>query len=495
MSESPRITASKPPAADTGRSVSSSGKDTQTDNAPDSDKTESWKVKILDPSLVPSFLESATTLDENDEIMFSGVPWVLYTEDGEGEDSSKTAKTFGATFPDVSYLDIRRQQNLQWADERLQQGLQILAENSNAMKQALECYQQGLELVPNHVDLLVAKGALYANCGNYKASLSCFHHALEIDPTHKNAQQYTKQVEEASERLNQQHANTVVSKAVRAQHDASLERSILSQDTTTKTKVAASVYDSRYPILPEKEDAESTGDSKKRRKRRKKDKKKKRSKQSKKRKKHRRRYSSSSSSSSSVGSNVDLESDDGEQHASRRRRRRRHCSESEGEEPTHRSSRQNPMHGSAAETINVEQPAMSLVNYVPSPVLESAERAQRAGSIQRRRSHSNSPSNSISDATTVDSLTLTRTSRLRRLPRHDKSNDNGASFYLDSDDAKESDHQTTQENINERPLRRRKRSESPPLAEQKEKRASDDDGTVDSLQLQGNQRKRRQHGD
>jgi tetratricopeptide (TPR) repeat protein len=141
-----------------------------------------------------------------------------------------------ATGQSADCLSLRRQQNRAWADERLYTGIQLAQQHK--FTQAEKVYQQGLDLVPNHVDLMVAAAALHANQGTAHNSgsrdssyhqtraLQLLEQALREDPQHVNAAQDKQEIEAHQQK--QQLAATLAAqrpaKADRAMQDASLER-------------------------------------------------------------------------------------------------------------------------------------------------------------------------------------------------------------------------------------------------------------------------------
>lgn len=286
-----------------------------------------WKFALNDPSIVTYHMIVGNVKEEfkpND--MFSNIPWRLNSSDLSGMNvlafksdadvpgSGDVKPPAEESFPKVHYLDLRRQQNTQWADQRLREGIQIASEQpltSSSYTKALTVYQQGLELVPNHVDLLVAMGALQASYGEYDSAISLFQRAQILEPNHANARTYMDQVLAALERQNiraystSRETGAIVTKAERASMDASLERSLLANFETAVA--AAGSYDRQYPLVENdlrpsghrRESREKKGRSKRR-------KKKKRSKDRKRRKhkktKHRDGRHADDESSSSLSS-------------------------------------------------------------------------------------------------------------------------------------------------------------------------------------------------
>ena len=166
---------------------------------------------------------------QTSSIAMSRIPWRLKiieppeakaSDQTEQDDAHSKNKGTQATpspppvvsFLQESYLDLRRQQNIGWAEERLVEGVAFSkSESEHAFRKAESCYKKGLDIVPDHADLLTAYGALLAsapssrNPGLYGGShhdqsknrtdeaLDLLDKALALDPDHKNAKMY-KQV-------------------------------------------------------------------------------------------------------------------------------------------------------------------------------------------------------------------------------------------------------------------------------------------------------------
>mmetsp|Transcript_5240 Transcript_5240/g.9205 ORF Transcript_5240/g.9205 Transcript_5240/m.9205 type:complete len:436 (-) Transcript_5240:1035-2342(-) len=187
----------------------------------DDDKVEN-KSSCHDAPLVTPLQASA----------LSNIPWELYSrrtaclgrkgpnDDSEkvkhGESSKDYQQRACSERPPYSHLDLRIRQNTQWATQRLERGimymhsalspppLQVAQRWKDAQyEKAARCYQDGLDLCPNYVELLVAKGALEANRSCYDKSISLLRNAIRIDPNCSNANSYLEAVLEKKQRHNQ----------------------------------------------------------------------------------------------------------------------------------------------------------------------------------------------------------------------------------------------------------------------------------------------------
>lgn len=234
----------------------------------------------------------------------------------------------------TDYLSLRRQQNRAWADERLHTGIQFAKDKKYV--QAEKAYQQGLDLVPNHVDLMVAAAALHANQGtvsgngnrggrnNYHQTraLQLLEQALRENPQHANAIKYKLEIEahQQKQHLAVTLAATRPAKADRAMQDASLERSFEIGRTNSGVASASAVNNNNataYPLLgsDSEHDHDDDDDDKRRKKKRKH--KKRHKKRSKRHHGHRRRSSSYYDSDS----DTDNDSEDDSVVSSRKRSR------------------------------------------------------------------------------------------------------------------------------------------------------------------------------
>lgn len=312
------------------------------------DRLISWRRRLNDPSLIRRFQndhaadnirtddpeQSADARDgnlnaraESPTFRLLRIPWKLVnastasplakksTEEepksADDKDSNGGSCEDHATrhryYPPLHHLEIRAQQNQAFCDECLHLG--VAEARKGNLSQALKYYQQGLDLIPTHADLLVAKGAALATQQKYSEAVPLLQQALKTEPQHATAGDYLQQVQTA---LNKSSKTT---KAVAAQNDVLMEQSLQQKNKKGGARkemsgVAVSAAGAEYELLPEEDSGSSDTDDaegesrRKRRKRRRKDRKKR------KRRKRRRREDSEASDSASSSS------DD--------RRRRRH---------------------------------------------------------------------------------------------------------------------------------------------------------------------------
>ncbi|KAJ3276601.1 Tetratricopeptide repeat protein 14 [Terramyces sp. JEL0728] len=108
--------------------------------------------------------------------------------------------------PKKSYLDLRNQQNKNWAYQQTIEGIALF--KNSEINSAKKKYNAAIELDERCVEALVARGCCYASEKRYKDALADFEAALEVDPAHKNAKSYREQIQETMDRLTREKKNT-----------------------------------------------------------------------------------------------------------------------------------------------------------------------------------------------------------------------------------------------------------------------------------------------
>jgi tetratricopeptide (TPR) repeat protein len=266
---------------------------------------EEWKQKLLDPSLVSGF-QKDHGISNQEATGLTQRAWRLDGEDGD-------------SFPETGYLELRRQQNTSWANQRLAEGIHFAKQNEHA--KAAEAYCKGLELTPNHADLMVAYAALLANQGNREKAIDLLERAIKADSSNANAKAYLAEI-----RAHGKQHSGILDKSDRAIKDASLEKSFLMGTSATTSTLVADQQN--YPLLQEP-DEEKAARHRDRRQKRKKDrrKKEKRRKHNRKRKRH---DSHSDDDSSSSSEDSQEEKRRRRKRHRKKRRRRHHEDESDG---------------------------------------------------------------------------------------------------------------------------------------------------------------------
>lgn len=126
----------------------------------------------------------------------SFIPWTLQQSTNKRKNApSKKCDDDDdpSSFPTISYLDLRRQQNCAWADDRLSKG------NEQFYLDPIKAdtlYQEGLDLVHDHIELLVAQGKLWMLRRNRpQAAKTQLQQCLRMDPGHKAAKELLDRLE------------------------------------------------------------------------------------------------------------------------------------------------------------------------------------------------------------------------------------------------------------------------------------------------------------
>ncbi|ALC45672.1 CG6621 [Drosophila busckii] len=97
--------------------------------------------------------------------------------------------TLKAGFPDNEYAtELRQKQASQWAFRSVADGIEHFKNGQQV--EAFQCLNKALNIDPRNVEGLVARGALYANRGNFLKGLKDFETALMLNKYHVNARKY-----------------------------------------------------------------------------------------------------------------------------------------------------------------------------------------------------------------------------------------------------------------------------------------------------------------
>ncbi len=296
-------------------------------------------------------------------------------------------------YPPWNYLTLRHAQNTSWAQSQFDRGVSYAkaalhqsCENSMALiKKAEVCYKEGLEMIPHHIQILTAYGALCINDGRLEMARDLLDKAIQyatqrdmndalaadanivlnhegigkssggkgenkassMNQTLEDAKTYLsvvegklrgrEQMEQASKKKGQHMA--LSNKAEQAMNDALAERAFSVGDDPKKVSVSGAKSHGNYELLSSSEDNEQEEDNESLHKRKKKDshrKKKRRRRESKhrrrrdrsesrRRRKKRQRYDSSSSDHESGGDDSESRGSDASYTSdSRDRKRKKH---------------------------------------------------------------------------------------------------------------------------------------------------------------------------
>jgi tetratricopeptide (TPR) repeat protein len=139
------------------------------------------------------------------EASLSHVPWIIQWDDQNSVDtyvplgsSSQSAATPdtqpapSASFLPVSYLELRRQQNVAFADKKA-----VEAADAGLLDhaQAETLYRQALDLVPDHVPSLLGYAKLLYKTGRLRQAQRTLGDVLELEPDNTTALQYNTSLE------------------------------------------------------------------------------------------------------------------------------------------------------------------------------------------------------------------------------------------------------------------------------------------------------------
>ncbi|XP_028128031.2 tetratricopeptide repeat protein 14 homolog isoform X1 [Diabrotica virgifera virgifera] len=92
-------------------------------------------------------------------------------------------------FPENEYAtELRQVQASKWAYRNVADGIDHFKAGKHV--EAFQCLNKALNIDPKNVEGLVARGALYANSGNFQKAIEDFETALKLNPNHGNARKY-----------------------------------------------------------------------------------------------------------------------------------------------------------------------------------------------------------------------------------------------------------------------------------------------------------------
>eukprot|EP00536_Pseudo-nitzschia_multiseries_P006994 jgi/Psemu1/16604/gm1.16604_g len=122
------------------------------------------------------------------ESSFSFVPWEIQWDDDDGADTPETPASDVARRVLPSYLDLRRTQNIAFADEKCREANNLLESAGNDAK-AKDSFTKALDLVPEHLDSLIGYAKLLIKTGKFSKAEGFLKSALRLDATNAEAQQ------------------------------------------------------------------------------------------------------------------------------------------------------------------------------------------------------------------------------------------------------------------------------------------------------------------
>lgn len=84
--------------------------------------------------------------------------------------------------------ELRQLQASKWAYSNVADGIDHFKAGRHT--EAFQCLNKALNIDPKNVEGLVARGALFANSGNFQKAIEDFETALKLNPNHSNARKY-----------------------------------------------------------------------------------------------------------------------------------------------------------------------------------------------------------------------------------------------------------------------------------------------------------------
>ncbi|CAH0557876.1 unnamed protein product [Brassicogethes aeneus] len=98
-------------------------------------------------------------------------------------------KGLNGKFPETDFApELRQVQASKWAYRNVADGIDHFKAGKHV--EAFQCLNKALNIDPKNVEGLVARGALYANSGNFQKAIEDFETALKLNPNHANARKY-----------------------------------------------------------------------------------------------------------------------------------------------------------------------------------------------------------------------------------------------------------------------------------------------------------------
>ncbi|CAB4059818.1 unnamed protein product [Lepeophtheirus salmonis] len=135
------------------------------------------------PSSYKSILEQSSGFKNPSNVEY------LANELGLSSKTSSLLPSLRHKYNDNFYAKaLRARQAHRWAFKSVESGIRYLKSGNNI--EAFQCLNQAINIDPQNVEGLVARGALFANLGKYEKAVVDFEKALIEDPFHKNAKQY-----------------------------------------------------------------------------------------------------------------------------------------------------------------------------------------------------------------------------------------------------------------------------------------------------------------
>ena len=157
------------------------------DRGNENDRLEEKNCEAFRKDLSRLLYRPRPRLDENIESSLSVIPWtirLLCRNSAVPSKESDDAKPRTIVFPSPSYLDLRRQQNIKFADEQA------------AKDKDPSAWKQAIQLVPDHVPSLVAYGKYCLETNKLEQAEKHLRDAISIDGKHAFAHKLLSELDE-----------------------------------------------------------------------------------------------------------------------------------------------------------------------------------------------------------------------------------------------------------------------------------------------------------
>ncbi|KAF9912140.1 hypothetical protein EC991_000550 [Linnemannia zychae] len=127
------------------------------------------------------------------------VPWIKCERPGSNEGDPKAALPLHRK---ETYLDLRDDQNRNWAMDSFQEGIAFAQKGQ--LDDAIKAYSQAIQIDSKCIEGYIARGCTLANMKKWRAAVMDFRAALGLDPLNISARQYleTTIAQEEEHRLN-----------------------------------------------------------------------------------------------------------------------------------------------------------------------------------------------------------------------------------------------------------------------------------------------------
>ncbi|KAG0293452.1 hypothetical protein BGZ98_002156 [Dissophora globulifera] len=127
------------------------------------------------------------------------VPWIKCERPASNDEDTKSALPLHRK---ETYLDLRDQQNRNWAMDSFSTGIDFAQKGQ--LDDAIKAYSQAIQIDAKCVEAYVARGCTLANLKKWRGAVMDFRAALALDPSNVSARQYLESTiaQEEEHRLN-----------------------------------------------------------------------------------------------------------------------------------------------------------------------------------------------------------------------------------------------------------------------------------------------------